>query len=103
MNDEKYYQIVIDELRDSAPKSSLWLKVLTEANGDENAARVQYIKLRVMQIIQEEKEKLARERWNYRHSPEYIRSRQKAFLWFALIVGGFLLLEFIALLLAWPK
>jgi hypothetical protein len=55
MKDEKYYQQVIDELRAHGPNEALWLKALTLNNGDEQKAKIQYVKWRVAQLVEEER------------------------------------------------
>lgn len=57
-NDEIFYQKVLDELRTSGRREALWLKALTSNHGDEQAAKITYIKLRVHQLQIEERERL---------------------------------------------
>lgn len=57
MNDEKYYQQVIEELRLAPPREALWLKALTLNDGNEQKARIQYVKWRVDQFLQEDHQK----------------------------------------------
>lgn len=55
MDDEKYYQVVADELRDNRIKDALWTKAIAKSQGDENKTKATYIQLRVEQLIQKEK------------------------------------------------
>jgi hypothetical protein len=57
MNDEKYCQQVIEELRSAPPRESLWLKALTLKDGNERNGRIQYVKWRVDQLLQEDRQK----------------------------------------------
>lgn len=52
-----YYQRVIEELRAASPREALWLKALTLNDGNEQKARIQYVKWRVDQLIQEDRER----------------------------------------------
>jgi hypothetical protein len=62
MEDEKFYDIVYEEITAGTRKNGLWLKSLTEAGGDEGKAKIAYIKSRVDQLIKEEKDRVALER-----------------------------------------
>lgn len=55
MDDEKYYQVVADELRDNRIKDALWTKAIAKSQGDENKTKATYIQLRVEQLMQEDK------------------------------------------------
>ena len=57
-DDEKYYDLVANELRTGNVREGLWAKALSSANGDEKVAKSIYIKLRVAQMIKNEKEEL---------------------------------------------
>ncbi len=56
MDDEKYYDIVAQEIRENRINDALWTKAIAKAMGDENKTKAVYIQLRVEQIIREEKE-----------------------------------------------
>ncbi len=56
MDDEKYYQIVADELRGNRINDALWTKAIAKSQGDENKTKATYIQLRVEQIMQEERQ-----------------------------------------------
>ncbi len=55
MNDEKYFQIVAEELRSNRINDALWTKAIAKSQGDENKTKATYINLRVEQLMQEEK------------------------------------------------
>ena len=57
MDDTSYYDLVAKELKESGPKAGLWLKSLTESNGDEKIAKPVYVKMRVEQLINEDNKK----------------------------------------------
>ncbi len=54
MDDEKYYQVVADEIRDGRIRDALWTKAIAKSMGDENKTKAVYIQLRVEQLMQEE-------------------------------------------------
>lgn len=54
MDDEKIYNAILDELRESGPRQGLWAKCFTEANGNENAAKALYFKYRAQQLSNQE-------------------------------------------------
>ncbi len=53
MEDEAYYQIVSDELRDNQINQALWTKAIAKSMGDEPKTKAVYIQLRVQQLMQE--------------------------------------------------
>lgn len=50
LNDEPLYQRVADELRTDGPREGLWLKAVTEADGEEKKAKILYVKWRVAEM-----------------------------------------------------
>ncbi len=54
MDDEKYYEIVAQEIRENTIKDALWTKAIAKSMGDENKTKAVYIQLRVEQLIREE-------------------------------------------------
>lgn len=58
MNDEKYYKVVADELRENRINDALWTKAIAKSQGDENKTKATYIQLRVEQLMLEEKRAL---------------------------------------------
>jgi len=51
MDDEKYYEIVAQEIRENTIKDALWTKAIAKSMGDENKTKAVYIQLRVEQLI----------------------------------------------------
>lgn len=62
MDDEKYYQVVADEIREGRIKDALWTKAIAKSMGDENKTKAVYIQLRVEQLMQEENRARAEEK-----------------------------------------
>ena len=56
MNDERYYEIVSGELRAGQLKEGLWMKCLVESGGNEESAKLLYVKERVSQLVRTERE-----------------------------------------------
>ncbi|MDA7916413.1 hypothetical protein N9B94_04185 [Verrucomicrobia bacterium] len=56
MDDEKYYDIVGQELRENRINDALWTKSIAKSMGDENKTKAVYIQLRVDQLIRDEQE-----------------------------------------------
>jgi hypothetical protein len=57
MNEETLYSKVVGELRDQGPRQGLWAKAFAEAGGNELSARAAYLRLRVQQLAEEERQK----------------------------------------------
>ena len=55
-SDEKYYKMVLEELQQGSPNQALWLKALTLSNGDEAAAKLQYVRWRVDELMKDDKQ-----------------------------------------------
>ena len=62
MDDEKFYQTVADELRESRINDALWTKAIAKSMGDEHKTKAVYIQLRVDQLMEEERRAQAQER-----------------------------------------
>lgn len=62
MNDERYYEKVSGELRAGQLKEGLWMKCLVESGGNEESARLLYVKERVSQLVRAEREMAKRAR-----------------------------------------
>jgi len=91
--DEKYYQQVADELRKAPPREGLWLKALTLNSGNEEQARYQYVKWRVDQLVQEEKQ---RREVQKKQQQDALKERFTEKDWIALaIIAGFFILAII--------
>lgn len=56
MNDERLYAEVVEELRLRGPIPGLWAKVYSEANGNEPQAKALYLRYRVEQLAQAERD-----------------------------------------------
>jgi hypothetical protein len=92
--DEKYYQRVADDLRATGPIEGLWLKALTMANADQENAKVLYVKWRVEQLRQEEREQLQKtqmEAWRANYQPP----KHSMHWYFALFLGIMLAIGFL--------
>lgn len=76
LNDEKYYKIVSDEIKENRINEAVWLKAMVEAKRDVEKAKIIYIKLRVQQLrgenignkINDSLEAI--EKWMRDHTPE---------------------------------
>ena len=55
MTDEQLYARVIAELSREGPVRALWAKAYAESNGDDQATRALYLRLRVGQLAAEER------------------------------------------------
>lgn len=71
MDDEKFYQIIADEIRDGRINDAVWTKAIAKSMGDDNKTKAVYIQLRVEQLMQEEtrskiEERLDESRGNFR-------------------------------------
>ena len=54
LNEEQFYSIAINEIKNGQVRDGLMGKAYASANGDEKKAEANYIKLRVQQLIDEE-------------------------------------------------
>jgi hypothetical protein len=54
MSDQRYYEIVAEELQRKFLRPGLWARAVAEAGGEGDAARALYIRLRVAELIQQE-------------------------------------------------
>jgi hypothetical protein len=45
------FEKALDELESGKTEKALWARAFSEANGDENRAKAQYIKRRVLQLL----------------------------------------------------
>ena len=83
MNDEQYYRIINDEIKENRINEAIWLKALVEANRDVERAKIIYIKLRISQMKSEDLAKFGKElgrkindklesidNWLIEHTPE---------------------------------
>lgn len=61
MSDEQLYARVVAELSRQGPVRALWAKAYAESNGNDQATRALYLRLRVAQLAEEERA-LARKR-----------------------------------------
>ena len=52
--EESYFNAVSNELENGIKRDGLWLKALTESNGDQEKAKAKYIKLRVQAMRDED-------------------------------------------------
>ena len=62
MNDEQYFEIVAKELSESGPIVGLWGMCYAECEGDERRSRALYLRRRVAQLQEEEKQAQQRAR-----------------------------------------
>ncbi len=53
MDDEVFYETVVEELERAGPKKGLWAKAFSTANGNENVAKAYYLDWRVKQLKEE--------------------------------------------------
>lgn len=53
MSDEKYYAHVVDEMSGNYIDNAIMAKAIVLAEGDENKARIEYVKLRVKRLKSE--------------------------------------------------
>jgi len=58
MNDEQYYRIINDEIKENRINEATWLKALVEAKRDTEKAKYIYVKLRVAQLKGEDYSKM---------------------------------------------
>ncbi len=61
MNDTRFYSVVEEELKNQKMHEGLWLKSLTESNGNNEAAKVLYVKYRIEQLRKDAKMTLGME------------------------------------------
>jgi hypothetical protein len=78
-SDEKYYEAVVREIEAQGPRKGLWAKAFAEAGGVDSAARAIYFKLRVGQLIEEEKEAAAEREFRRREQEHLRRNEQQMF------------------------
>ena len=52
--DERYYDMVLAELKTAGPRRGLLAKAFAEAGGDERAAEARYLKLRAAQLARDD-------------------------------------------------
>jgi hypothetical protein len=60
MHDEHYYEQVVEELRVLGPKAGLWAKAFAEASGSDTEATALYLRYRVEQIADSERQRVTR-------------------------------------------
>ena len=92
-SDEKWYEIVAQELKLGLRRDGLWVKALAKSLGDNELAKSLYIELRVVQLMEEdfqkkesdrliakkekEREKLQDKRERKKIFDEYLSAREK--------------------------
>lgn len=54
MSDQRYYEIVAQELQDRVLRPGLWTRAVAETGDEESAARALYIRFRVAELMQQE-------------------------------------------------
>lgn len=60
MSDQRYYDIVAQELQSRILRPGLWARAVAETGGEGAAARALYIRYRVAELTQQEKEERVR-------------------------------------------
>ncbi len=60
MSDQRFYEIVADELQRKSLRAGLWARAVAETGSEGEAARARYIRLRVGELIQAEQSSRAR-------------------------------------------
>jgi len=60
--DERYYEMVLTELRSIGPRRGLLAKAFAETGGDECAAEARYLKLRALQLLRNDQRTARRSR-----------------------------------------
>jgi len=55
MSDEQLYARVVAELSRQGPVRALWAKAYAESNGNDQATRARYLRLRVSQLAEEDR------------------------------------------------
>lgn len=83
MTDQHHYDIVAGELQQRVLKPGLWARAIAESGGDEEKARAFYIRFRVTELKDEERERTSRmaqeaKAFAHRHQLEQeLRSHEK--------------------------
>lgn len=55
MQEELLYERVVQELHESGPKPGLWAKAFAESNGNDTQAKALYLRYRVVQLEEQER------------------------------------------------
>ena len=75
-DDESAYAKVAEELQKSGPVLGLWAKALAETDGDERASKALYLRLRVTQVLKQERTAVAQARIEGRQAARLRRARE---------------------------
>lgn len=60
-DDTKYYDKIAAEMRNGDRKEGLWLKAITQTDGDEKKAESEYVRLRLKQLLYEDRFEISSE------------------------------------------
>ena len=91
--DEAAYAKVIDELQKTGPVPALWAKAFAESNGDEKASKALYLRLRVAQVLKQQKLAAAQASAEARQVARVHQAREKGpgATWLYVLIGFFVI------------
>jgi hypothetical protein len=100
--DEAAYAKVIDELQRTGPVPALWAKAFAESNGDEKASKALYLRLRVAQVLKQQKLAAAQASAEARHVARAHQAREKGpgTTWLYVLMGFFVIVTALSGILA---
>jgi len=76
VSDQRLYEKVMDELSQHGPNAGLWAKAFAESNGVESKAKALYLRYRVRQLDEIEREKMRAEKARVRQVSEIERQKK---------------------------
>jgi hypothetical protein len=91
--DEAAYAKVLDELQKTGPVPALWAKAFAETNGDEKATKALYLRLRVAQVLKQQKIAAAQASEEARQVARAHRARERgpSATWLYVVIGFFVI------------
>jgi hypothetical protein len=100
--DEAAYARVLDELQKTGPVPALWAKAFAESNGDENATKALYLRLRVAQVQKQQKLAAAQASAEARQvaRAHLNRERGPGATWLYVVIGFFVIVTALSGILA---
>ena len=100
--DEAAYAKVVEELQKSGPIPALWAKAFAESNGDETASKALYLRLRVAQLLKQQRLAAAQASDEARQVARVHRARERGpgATWLYVVIGFFVIVTALSGILA---
>ena len=100
--DEAAYAKVLEELQRTGPVPALWAKAFAETNGDEKASKALYLRLRVAQVLKQQRIAAAQASDEARQVARAHRARERGpgATWLYVVIGFFVIVTALSGILA---